>query len=190
MRDPAFSLIGFLQADIRRYRVLILGLSGQASWWRMLTNLFSPRFAPVLLCRLAYWLHCHRLSAPAKLLSLINCTLFGIEIAMRCRIGKGLVLPHTHGTVIGASSIGEDAVIFQGVTLGAKELDIVFRNDCRPLVGDGVSIGAGAKVLGGVRIGNRVRIGANAVVLKSLPDGVLAAGVPARIVGSGGNGAR
>ncbi|HEV2990117.1 MAG TPA: serine O-acetyltransferase [Candidatus Angelobacter sp.] len=187
MRDPDFRLMDFLAADLRRYRIIILGQLGQVSWWQLLPSIFSPRFAAVLLCRLAYWFHCHRLGLLAKVLSLVNFTVFGIEVAVRCRIGKGLVLPHTQGTVIGAASIGEDATIFQGVTLGAKELDIDYRDNCRPTVGDGVLIGAGAKILGGVSIGHRVRIGANAVVLESLPDGVLAAGVPAKIVSNGRN---
>jgi len=84
--------------------------------------------------------------------------------------------------VIGAWSIGENATIFQGVTLGAKELDFSYEESSRPTVGDDVTIGSGAKVLGGLTLGAGSRIGANAVVLDSVPTNVVAAGVPSRIV--------
>jgi serine O-acetyltransferase len=136
----------------------------------------------VLLCRLAHRLFRWRLGPLAKLLSLLNFFLFGIEIAVRCPIGKGLFFPHTQGTVIGAQAIGENAIIFQGVTLGARELDFSYGVASRPLLGDNVTVGAGAKVLGPVSLGDGARIGANAVVLTSIPAGTLAVGAPARPV--------
>jgi serine O-acetyltransferase len=114
----------------------------------------------------------------------LNFFFFGIEIAVQCRVGKGLFLPHTQGTVIGAYSIGENATIFQGVTLGARELDFSFIESSRPAVGNDVTIGSGAKVLGGLTVGSGSRIGANAVVLESIPANVAAAGVPARVTKS------
>jgi serine O-acetyltransferase len=84
--------------------------------------------------------------------------------------------------VIGAKSIGADATIFQGVTIGAKELDAGYALEARPTVGDGVVIGSGAKVLGGLTIGNSVRVGANSVVLISVPTNSLVVGVPGRVV--------
>jgi serine O-acetyltransferase len=97
----------------------------------------------------------------------------------------GLYIPHPVGTVIGATKIGHNATILQGVTLGAKEIDISYLPANRPTIGDNVTIGAGAKVLGGIFIGDNVTIGANAVVTKSLPDHVVAAGVPAKIIRTG-----
>jgi serine O-acetyltransferase len=120
----------------------------------------------------------------AKLVSLINFFLFGIEIAVRCPIGRGFFLPHTQGTVIGAWSIGDNATVFQGVTLGARELDHSYVESSRPVLLDDVTVGSGAKVLGGIRIGSRVRIGANSVVLSDLPNDVIAVGAPARPVKS------
>jgi serine O-acetyltransferase len=114
--------------------------------------------------------------------SLINFFLFGLEIGMQCEIGKGLFFPHTSGIVIGALSIGENATIYQGVTIGARELDFSYLPTSRPVIGSGVTISTGAVILGEIRIGNRVRIGANSVVLNSIPDDVLAVGVPARVV--------
>jgi len=123
----------------------------------------------------------------ARLFSLVNFLLFGIEIAINCPIGPGLFFPHTHGTVIGALRIGSNAIIYQGVTVGAKDLDFTYDELHRPVVGDNVLIGAGAKVLGGVRLGNDVRVAANAVVLKSVVDNVTVAGVPASVMSKQGN---
>jgi serine O-acetyltransferase len=147
--------------------------------WRRALNL---RFLPVVLFRLAHSCYCRGWGVLSKMLSLVNFVLFGIEIAQRCEIGGGLFLPHTVGTVIGARSIGRNAVIFQGVTLGAKSIDISYNPESRPLLGDNVTIGAGAKVLGGVAIGDNVTVGANAVVTKSLENNVVAAGIPARVI--------
>jgi serine O-acetyltransferase len=148
----------------------------------MWIGVFSPRFVPVLLCRLAHFFYCLKLASVAKFFSLLNFFFFGIEIAVQCQIGKGLFLPHTQGTVIGAYSIGKNAIIFQGVTLGARELDFSFSESSRPSVGDGVTIGSGAKILGGLTIGSGSRIGANAVVLESIPENVSAVGVPAHVI--------
>jgi serine O-acetyltransferase len=145
-------------------------------------GMFSPRFVPVLLCRLAHYFHLMKFGLFAKAVSLLNFFLFGIEIAVRCHIGKGLFLPHTQGTVIGAWSIGENATIFQGVTLGAKELDFSYQPSTRPRVGDGVTIGAGAKVIGGLVLGNGSRVGANAVVLNDVAPSSLVVGIPAKVV--------
>jgi serine O-acetyltransferase len=142
----------------------------------------NPRFLPVVLFRLAHGCYARGWGGLAKMFSLVNFLLFGIEIAQRCEIGGGLFLPHTVGTVIGARSIGTNAVIFQGVTLGAKSIDIGYSEENRPLLGNNVTIGAGAKVLGGVLIGDNVTVGANAVVTKSLESNVVVVGIPAEII--------
>jgi serine O-acetyltransferase len=183
-RESEFRLLGFLAADLRRHYAASRGHDNVPHPTRLWLGLFSPRFVPVLLCRLAYWNYSHGLGPVAKLLSLFNFFFFGIEIASRCSIGRGLILPHTQGTVIGAWSIGENATIFQGVTLGARELDFSYRPSSRPVLGDSVTVGAGAKVLGGISVGSDVQIGANAVVLHSLPSHIVAVGIPAKIVRS------
>lgn len=177
-----FHLGAYLAADLRRARVLVNGMDDGVSGLRLWFGMLSPRFAPVLLCRLAHCFYRLKLGPIAKAISLLNFFLFGIEIAVRCPIGKGLFLPHTQGTVIGAYAIGEDATIFQGVTLGAREIDFSYQESSRPTLGNGVTIGSGAKVLGGLTLGSGSRIGANAVVLESVPANVVAAGVPARVV--------
>jgi serine O-acetyltransferase len=146
--------------------------------------LCNPRLCPAILIRVAYCLAQNRLGFLARFVSVINLVLFGIEVSVRIPIGNGLFLPHTSGTVIGAASIGRNVTIFQGVTLGAKELDMNFSPASRPVIEDDVIIGAGAKVLGGIRIGRGARVGANAVVLTDVPSGAVAVGVPAQIVNS------
>lgn len=162
-----------LRADILRYRSLTGRSVNQVSLVDWLT-LFTPRLMPNLLLRLAYRCALWRLGPVARLLSLTAYVLFGIEVAAHCRIGPGLFLPHTQGTVIGAGTIGRDCTIYQGVTIGARELDMDFALERRPVVGDNVVIGAGAKVLGPIEIGAGARIGSNANVIHSLPPGSLA----------------
>lgn len=181
-RIEEFSLFPYLSADLRRARSLLYGSADGVSGLRLWLGVLSPRFVPVLLSRLAHCLYRLKLGPVAKAFSLLNFFLFGIEIAVRCPIGKGLFLPHTQGTVIGALAIGENATIFQGVTLGARELDFSYQESSRPTVGNNVTIGSGAKVLGSLHIGDGARIGANSVVLQSIPCGVLAVGAPAQVV--------
>jgi serine O-acetyltransferase len=172
------SLSGLLDADWKR----LLEVSGRSPRARRFFDCFSPRFAAVVLLRLAERLHARGWRMLAKVASFINFTLFGIEVAVDLEIGGGLVLPHTQGTVIGAASIGENVTIFQQVTLGAKVADFSYEREKRPHIGAGVVIAAGAKVLGSVEIGAGATVGANAVVLDDVPPGTLAVGIPARIV--------
>ena len=175
-----------LRADLVRVHA-ILGYPprrGLRFWF----GLVSPRMLPVLLIRLASLSAYVHLASLGRLISAMNCTVFGIEVALRCRIGGGLYLPHTHGTVIGAVEIGRNASIYQGVTLGARDLGAAFSASHRPTIGDDVMLGAGAVVLGGVRVGNGAVVGANAVVISDVPEGCLAIGVPARVVPRAGAG--
>jgi serine O-acetyltransferase len=182
------TLLQLLRADLLRQHELLHGEvgappSGLLFW----AGMISPRFMPVFLCRAAHALYKIGLSPFAKLFSMINFFSFGIEIAVRCPIGPGLFLPHTQGTVIGAWRIGSNVTIFQGVTLGAKEIDFTYAENSRPTVGDGVTIGSGAKVLGGISLGDSVRVGANSVVLSDIPAGALAVGTPASVKKTEGN---
>lgn len=177
-----FSFRKFVLADAARYFQVFSGSTETPSKVRVLLILLSPRFIPVLLYRAAYAAYNWHLSPLAKLISLLNFFVFGIEISSRCFIGKGLIFPHTHGTVIGAHSIGENAIIFQGVTIGAKTLDAEYGENTRPIIHDNVTLGAGSKVLGNILIESFVEVGANAVVLKSVPANSIAVGIPARII--------
>ena len=116
-----------------------------------------------------------------SVLKQINHEITGADIAWSARIGPGLVLWHPTGVVIGPRVVvGRDARVQQGITLGAARSRT--GKDGDPVLGDGVYVGAGARVLGPVRVGDRARIGANAVVLTDVPDDASAVGVPARII--------
>lgn len=166
--------------DIERFFV-ITGLQKNVNFLDVLIYFFHPRLTPVGLLRIANWLYCAGLGRLSKLVVSLNFFLFGIEATPRTKIGGGLFFPHTSGIVIGAESIGENVTIYQGVTLGAKNLDMSFRPETRPRIDNDVIIGAGAKVLGGVHIGAFSVIGANAVVLSDVPANSVALGVPAKI---------
>lgn len=116
----------------------------------------------------------------AMMLTRLNTTLNGCDIQPIADIAPGFFIPHSVGIVIGPSHIGRNFICFHGVTL-AREYDAQ-GNFHHPTIGDHVTIYSGACVSGGVVIGDRVRIGANAVVLKDVPAGALAVGVPARII--------
>lgn len=148
-------------------------------------NLFNPRFLPVLLIRLSSSTHkIILLRIFSFIISWLNVFIFGIEVTPKCKIGYGLVIPHSNGIVIGALSIGNDVTIFQGVTIGSQVADMDYNPDTRPVIGNNVVIGSGAKVLGSISIGNNVVIGANSVVTKDVVDDVIVAGIPAKIVSS------
>lgn len=105
---------------------------------------------------------------------------YGIELPFTARIGRRVIFEHQHGMVIhGNSEIGDDCIIRQGVTLGIRRLDGL---DEAPVLGRGVNVGAGAKLLGHIVVGDHAEIGANAVVLEDVPPYALAVGVPARVV--------
>lgn len=166
-----------LKADLLRLTLPVSGAkAGRPNWAKVL----SPRFMPVLLVRLARYFYLSRwLRICSPVLTWLNVILFGIEFTAKCEVGPGLMLPHTIGTVVGASKIGANATLFQGVTLGAKFADIGFNAETRPIVGDNVVIGAGAKVLGGVSIGDGAVIAANSLVVETVAPGAFMIGVPA-----------
>jgi serine acetyltransferase len=106
--------------------------------------------------------------------------LYGIELPYTVALGRRVVFEHQHGIVVhGSTVIGDDCIIRQGVTLGIRSME---RLDDAPVLGRGVNVGAGAKVIGPVNIGDGVDVGANAVVLQDVPAGALAVGVPAQVV--------
>lgn len=149
--------------------------------WRDSLNV---RFLPVVLIRHAHNAQMRGRNLWARMFCLLLFVMFGLEYPARLRIGPGLVIFHTQGTVLGAAEIGARAAIYQQVTLGAVAPD--FANDpaLRPVLGTDVTVTAGAKVVGGIHIGDGATVGANAVVLADVPAGALAVGVPARILQS------
>lgn len=172
-----------LRCDIERYHRMN-GRLDPVSTPQLLVSCLSPRMAPVTLLRLSEFFHSRGIGVLAKLFSILNVFIFGIETSPRVQVGGGLFLPHTVGTVIGAASIGNNCTIMQGVTLGTSEPDMGFTASLRPVIGNDVLIGAGAKVIGGITVGDYVKIGANAVVLRDIPAYSVAVGVPATVVGT------
>jgi serine O-acetyltransferase len=105
---------------------------------------------------------------------------YGIELPYTVKLGRRVIIEHQGAIVIhGDSEIGDDSIIRQGVTLGNKTLD---RPRDAPKLGQRVNVGAGAKILGAVTIGDGATVGANAVVLKNVPAGAIAVGIPAMVV--------
>jgi serine O-acetyltransferase len=127
----------------------------------------------------ALWRRGGRVQLPARLLSQAVRSLTGVEIHPGAQIGSRFFIDHGMGVVIGETAeVGDDVMLYHGVTLGGRSMEPVKRH---PTVGDGAVLGAGARVLGPVVIGAGAQIGANAVVVKDVPEGAVATGVPARI---------
>lgn len=135
----------------------------------------------------AIWVHrlTHRLwtkpggRLAARLLSQLARAVTGVEIHPGAQIGRRLFIDHGMGVVIGETAeVGDDVLMYHGVTLGGRSMEHVKRH---PTIGNNVTIGAGARILGPVNIGDRVQIGANAVVVRDIPAGAVATGVPAKV---------
>ena len=126
--------------------------------------------------RIAHWLWVHNLKLIARLFSQFVRNITGVEIHPGAKIGQGLFIDHGMGVVIGETSeIGEEVTLYHGVTLGGTSLE---KGKRHPTLGDRVVVGAGAKILGAITIGPDTRIGANAVVVKSVPANSVVVGVP------------
>lgn len=126
----------------------------------------------------AMWAHRH-LRTPARVLSSLARMATGVDIHPEAKIGRRVFIDHATGVVIGQTAeVGEDVVIFHGVTLGGVAMTQGKRH---PTVGNHVMIGAGAKVLGPITIGDGAKVGANAVVTKDVPEDAVAIGVPAQL---------
>ncbi len=130
--------------------------------------------------RIAHWLLRHHCRFLARAVSQWSKLWTGIEIHPGARIGKRLVIDHGTGIVIGETAeIGDDCLLYQGVTLGGTGKDVGKRH---PTLGNNVMVGAGAKVLGPIHVGNNARIAANAVVLREVPENATVVGVPGHVV--------
>lgn len=144
--------------------------------------LLYPGPKAILFYRVAHAFYGWRCFFFARLFCEIARFWTGIEIHPGARIGRRLVIDHGIGVVIGETAeIGDDCILFQGSTLGGVKFEPSKRH---PTLGDRVVVGAGAKVLGAIELANDVRVGANAVVTRSVPAGVSVVGIPAQPVGS------
>ncbi len=150
------------------------------TFWEVLTC--YPGAHAMVFHRLAHWLWSHRLRWLGRAVSHLGRFFTGIEIHPGVVIGRRLLIDHGMGVVIGETAvIGDDVTLYQGVTLGGTSWNKGRRH---PTLGDGVVIGAGAKVLGPITVGASAKVGSNAVVVKDVPAGATAVGNPARIIDS------
>src|SRR4029078_9667154 len=154
--------------------------------WEVITC--YPGFHALLVHRLAHWLWGQRLRRVARMVSHIGRWITGIEIHPGAHIGRRFFIDHGMGVVIGETAlIGDDCTLYHGVTLGGASWA---KGKRPPTLGNGVVVGAGAKILGPIEIGDRAKIGPRAGVCKPVPGGATAIGIPARIVESHENGGR
>ncbi|MCA8882335.1 MAG: serine O-acetyltransferase [Rhodobacteraceae bacterium] len=146
--------------------------------------LYFKGYQAIQAYRTAHWLWRQGRRDMAYFIQMRVSELFGVDIHPAARVGKGIMIDHAHSIVIGETAVvGDNVSMLHSVTLGGtgKEDD-----DRHPKIGDGVLIGAGAKVLGNIRVGNCSRIAAGSVVLEEVPACTTVAGVPAKIVGEAG----
>ena len=140
-------------------------------------------FHAVLYHRVAHWFFKHKMKFIARWISQVARAVTGVEIHPGATIGRGLMIDHGMGVVIGETAVvGDNCTIYQGVTLGGTGKDTGKRH---PTIGNNVMIGSGAKVLGPFTVGDNAKIAAGAVVLDAVPEGATAVGVPARMIYTG-----
>lgn len=166
-----------LRRDFERLR----RVKGRGVWPALLDALFlDSGFQALALHRLAHALQRRRVPLLPALLRRWGITACGVDILPRADLGGGCIVAHGLGLVVGGYTVvGEDATLLHGVTLGEARFDEIDY----PRLGDRVTVGAGAAVLGGVTVGDDAVIGAGAVVLADVPAGARVAGVPARVIG-------
>jgi len=147
---------------------------------RMEVILTYAGFHALMAYRISHWLKARGIPFVPRLISQLARWLTGIEIHPAAKIGTGFFIDHGMGVVIGETAeIGDYVTLFQGVTLGGTGKE---RGKRHPTLGNHVVVGAGAKILGGIKVGDNVKIGANSVVLKNVPANSTVIGVPARII--------
>ena len=167
-----------LKALIQDFRIIFERDPAARNWLEV--AFLYPGFQALVLHRFAHWLWNVGIPFIPRMISHIARGLTGVEIHPGATIGCGVFIDHGMGVVIGETAIiGDSALIYQGVTLGGTGKETGKRH---PTLGQGVIVGAGAKVLGNIQIGNNVRIGAGSVVLREVPSDCTVVGVPGRIV--------
>ncbi|MEI4195479.1 serine O-acetyltransferase [Roseovarius sp. E0-M6] len=150
----------------------------------LLPMLFFKGFQAIQAYRIAHWLWDNDRKDMARFFQMRCSEVFGVDIHPAARVGKGIMIDHAHSIVIGETAVvGDNVSMLHSVTLGGTGKE---EEDRHPKIGDGVLIGAGAKVLGNIKVGYCSRIAAGSVVLEEVPPCKTVAGVPAKIVGEAG----
>ena len=149
-------------------------LSGHLRAWDVFRLMWRhPPLWATGIYRISNWCHRHGIRLVPTICERLNMLLFGLEISPSIPIGPGFYIAHPYGTVIMAARVGANASFIHAITVGMRgEYEF-------PSLGDGVFIGAGARVLGAITLGNGCSVGANAVVMIDVPAGMTAVGVPA-----------
>jgi serine O-acetyltransferase len=171
-----------LYSDLARQYELEGKQDVRPNFLRFLGRLLHHRFLPGVLYRSSRAAMLAGIPVLPQFLTYVNLVLFGLEITPRCEVGPGIFFAHPSGSVIGARQIGSNVIVFQGVNVGAQELDMNFDPTIRPVVGNNVILGTGCKVFGPIEIGDNAVIGANSVVVHSVEPNTAVAGIPARKV--------
>ena len=150
----------------------------------ILPMLYFKGFQAVQAHRVAHWLWANGRKDMARFFQMRCSEVFGVDIHPGAHIGKGIMIDHAHSIVIGETAVvGDNVSMLHSVTLGGTGKE---EEDRHPKIGDGVLIGAGAKVLGNIKVGHCSRVAAGSVVLQEVPPCKTVAGVPAKIVGEAG----
>jgi serine O-acetyltransferase len=165
------------------FRLILSDFTGKAEWcyeshgWKALVKVLLTDGTPAMVWyRLMQWSRRWRLFPLELLFNRINTAFCGCVIGRGAEFGEGFVLIHSGGVVINGSVRGGDSIrIEHQVTIGAEKR-------ASPVLGNDVFIGAGAKIIGSIRVGDGAKIGANAVVLQDVPDGATVVGIPAKVV--------
>jgi serine O-acetyltransferase len=148
------------------------------STWEVITC--YPGFHALLIHRLAHWFWRMKMRWLGRFVSHLSRFLTGIEIHPGAKIGRRVFIDHGMGVVIGETAeLGDECTLYHGVTLGGTTWN---KGKRHPTLGRGVVVGAGAKLLGPIVVGDGARVGSNAVVVKDVPRGATAVGIPARII--------
>ena len=180
-KPPKMSLGDLAKYIIEDNRARLRLLEKKPNLYNKILSFLSPNNIAVVLYRLSHYFHCHNINVIAKLFYFLNIIIFGCDISIYSEIGPGLFIAHITGTAIHAK-IGKNACIYGRVALGGRGTRISNKGWLGgPVIGDNVTFGFGASVFGHVKIGNDVFIGAMSMVTRSLPDGAVAMGIPAKI---------
>jgi serine O-acetyltransferase len=176
-RDREMGCVALIRSDAGAWaRLWAPDETGPVSWGTVLRLIFNyAGLRATALYRIGHALWRKRIAVLPGMVQRTNITLHGFDVPSNVPIGPGLYVPHPVGTVITARQIGANVTLISAITIGMRS------EPKFPTLGDGVFVGAGARILGDITVGDGAQVGANAVVLKDVPAGATAVGVPAII---------